>query len=187
MPRYRLRWAVIGCDLDRRAGGTTDAAARARLDGQPLLPPRKGRRPARGLVAERWIAALTSAKAQVEVGTAEDDREAAELSAQLDAWHRAAQLPAGPVRTCFRLVEPEPAEDKAEPGGAGDGDGGLAMPGEDWRVEFALQSTDDPSLMMPAADVWAGRIHGRPGRRDPAPGGGTAGRAGPGRQALPRA
>ena len=134
----------------------TDAAARARLDGQPLLPPRKGRRPARVPVAERWIAALTSAKAQVEVGTAEDEREAAELAAQLDAWHRAAQLPAGPVRTCFRLVEPEPAEDKAEPGGAGDGDGGLAMPGEDWRVEFALQSTEDPSLMMLAADVWAG-------------------------------
>ena len=30
------------------------------------------------------------------------------------------------------------------------------IPDEDWRVEFALQSTDDPSLMMPAADVWAG-------------------------------
>ena len=39
----------------------TDAAARARLAGQPLLPPRKGRRPARIPVAERWIAALTSA------------------------------------------------------------------------------------------------------------------------------
>jgi SNF2 family DNA or RNA helicase len=153
-----------------------DAAARARLAGPPLLAPRKGRRPARIPVAERWIAALTSGDGQVEVATAEDEREAAELAAQLDAWHRAAQLPAGPVRTCFRLVEPEPDEDSPEPdtvpdvaepdpsggagpgppGGGGDGDGGAGAPDEDWRVEFALQSTDDPSLMMPAADVWAG-------------------------------
>ena len=42
----------------------TDAAARARLGGQPLVPPRKGRRPARIPVAERWIAALTSADSQ---------------------------------------------------------------------------------------------------------------------------
>ena len=40
----------------------TDAAARVRLAGQPLLPSRKGRRPARIPVAERWIAALTTAK-----------------------------------------------------------------------------------------------------------------------------
>src|SRR5690348_6701325 len=93
----------------------TDAAARARLGGQPLLQPRKGRRPARIPVAERWIAALTSADAEVEVGTAEDEQEAAELAAQLDAWHGAAQLPAGPVRTCFRLIEPEPTEENAEP------------------------------------------------------------------------
>jgi SNF2 family DNA or RNA helicase len=168
----------------------TDAVARARLSAQAVLPPRKGRRPARLPMAERWITALTSADARVDVGTAEDEQEAAELAAQLDAWHHAAQLPAGPVRTCFRLVEPEPAEDAAEPagdaagpagdsagsaavpdvaepapadgtepgppGGAGDGDGGAGAPEEDWRVEFALQSTDDPSLMMPAADVWAG-------------------------------
>src|SRR4029077_21034701 len=93
----------------------TDAAARARLGGQPLVPPRKGRRPARIPVAERWIAALTSADTKLEVGTAEDEQEAAELAAQLDAWHGAAQLPAGPVRTCFRLLEPGPTEESAEP------------------------------------------------------------------------
>ena len=154
----------------------TDAAARARLGGQPLVPPRKGRRPARIPVAERWIAALTSADTKVEVGTAEDEQEASELAAQLDAWHGAAQLPVGPVRTCFRLIEPEPTEESAEPdavpdvaepalsGGtepgrpsrSGDSDDAAVAQEEDWRVEFALQSTDDPSLMMPAADVWAG-------------------------------
>src|SRR5215831_2529382 len=139
----------------------TDAAARARLAGQPLLPTRRGRQPARIPVAERWIVALTSADGQVEVTTTEDEQEAAELATRLDAWRSAAQLPAGPVRTCFRLVEPEQGEE-AGPGAAknsADATGGGVsqdqVPG-DWRVEFALQSTDDPSLMMPAADVWAG-------------------------------
>src|SRR5262245_5800614 len=143
----------------------TDAAARARLAGQPLLPVRRGRGPARIPVAERWIVALTSVGVQVEVTTTEDEQEAAELAAQLDAWHSAAQLPAGPVRTCFRLVEPELGEEEEEGAGLGvsensaDASGGGGTPDEvpgDWRVEFALQSTDDPSLMMPAADVWAG-------------------------------
>ena len=140
----------------------TDAAVRARLAGQPLLPTRRGRQPARIPVAERWIVALTSADGQVEVTSTEDEQEAAELAAQLDAWHSAAQLPAGPVRTCFRLVEPERGEEEAGPGAAknsADATGGGVAPDQvpgDWRVEFALQSTDDPSLMMSAADVWAG-------------------------------
>ena len=140
----------------------TDAAARAALVGQPMLPARRGRRAARVPVAERWIAALTSAGGQVEITSAEDEREAVELAAQLSAWHTAAQLPVGPVRTCFRLVEPERVAEGAEPdrsASAGDGDNSAGTPDGapgDWRVEFALQSTDDPSLMMPAADVWAG-------------------------------
>ena len=140
----------------------TDAVARARLAGQPLLPARRGRQPARIPVAERWIVALTSVDSQVEVTTTEDEQEAAELAARLDAWHSAAQLPAGPVRTCFRLIEPErgnegvglgAAKNSADAGGSGRTPD--EVPGE-WRVEFALQSTDDPSLMMPAADLLAG-------------------------------
>ena len=119
-----------------------------------------------GRPASRWPSAgswrSTSAGGQVEVTTTEDEQEAAELAAQLDAWHSAAQLPAGPVRTCFRLVEPELGEEAAGLGAAknsADASGSGGTPDEvpgDWRVEFALQSTDDPSLMMPAADVWAG-------------------------------
>jgi SNF2 family DNA or RNA helicase len=140
----------------------TDAVVRARLAGQPLLPARRGRQPARIPVAERWIVALTLDDAQVEVTTTEDGQEAAELAARLDAWHSAAQLPAGPVRTCFRLIEPERGEKGAGLGAAKSsadvrGSGGTPdeVPG-DWRVEFALQSTDDPSLMVSAADVLAG-------------------------------
>jgi len=114
-----------------------DAAARARLPAA-LLPPRRGRTPSRLPAAERYVLALTTTDARLEVVTPQDEAEAAALAAELDAWRDGAQIPAGPVRTCFRLAEP-------------------AAPDSDpWRVEFALQSADDPSLMIPAADIWAG-------------------------------
>jgi hypothetical protein len=119
-----------------------DASARARLGRDPefrLLPARAGRRPSRIPVAERWAAALTGTDAQVPVTTPQDEAEAAELAAALDDWRAAAQAPAGPVRTCFRLVEPGAEPDAAT-----------------WTVELALQSTDDPSLLLPAADIWSG-------------------------------
>ena len=139
----------------------TDAAARANLSGQPgfaLLTPRRGRRPARIPVAERWAAALTSMNPQVAVVTPEDEAEAAALEADLAAWRTAAQVPVGPVRTCFRLVEPWPADPGtagAGTAGAGTAEAGTAA-GSPWLVELALQSTNDPSLLLPAADVWSG-------------------------------
>jgi hypothetical protein len=203
----------------------TDAAARASLSSQPgftLLPARRGRRPARVPVAERWAAALTSANPHVAVTTPEDEAEATALEAELAAWRAAAQVPVGPVRTCFRLVEPEAgAADRAggaaradEAGGAARADeaataaradeaataaradeaGGAARADKaadaadaagpvataqtspdgaanaagqaqvaadpPWAVELALQSTDDPSLLLPAADVWSGATAG---------------------------
>ena len=117
--------------------GLTDAAARTRLPGS-LLPARRGRTPAHIPLAERYVVALTSTDARLDVVTPRDEAEAAKLAAELDAWLDRALIPAGPVRTCFRLTEP-------------------AVPEEDpWRVEFALQSTEDPSLMVSAADIWDG-------------------------------
>ena len=123
-----------------------DASARARLGRDPeygLLPRRSGRRPARIPVVERWAAALTGADSQVPVTTPQDEAEAADLASALDDWRAAAQAPAGPVRTCFRLVEPGAEPDAAT-----------------WTVELALQSTDDPSLLLPAADIWSGESAG---------------------------
>jgi SNF2-related domain/SNF2 Helicase protein/Helicase conserved C-terminal domain len=114
-----------------------DAAARTRLPAS-LLPARRGRTPARISLAERYVVALTDTDARIDVATPQDEAEAAELAAELDAWLDCARIPAGPVRTCFRLAEP-------------------AVPDADpWRVEFALQSAEDPSLMVFAADIWAG-------------------------------
>ena len=138
----------------------TDAAARARLDRArgdwALLPPRRGRRPARIPVAERWTDALLGTDARVPVAGAEDEQEAAGLAAGLTAWRDAAQAPTGPVRTCFRLVEPV-AEAVWEDGTDQDDEvGGDGWDGDSWLVEFSLQSTEDPSLRLSAADIWAG-------------------------------
>jgi SNF2 family DNA or RNA helicase len=133
----------------------TDAAVRARLPA-PLLPPRRGRTPARLPVAERFVLALTTTDARLEVATPLDEAawgELAELAAELDAWRDGAQIPVGPVRTCFRLAEP--ATPEADP----------------WRVEFALQAAEDPSLMISAADVWAGHGAGFLGGAGVSPGG----------------
>src|SRR5262245_38455417 len=135
---------LFGSALD----ALTDAAARARLTA-PLLPVRRGRIPAHLPLAERYVMALTTADARVDVVTPEDEAEAAALAAELGAWRDGAVIPAGPVRTCFRLAEP--AAPEADP----------------WRVEFALQSADDPSLMVSAADVWSGLGAGLAAGRDP--------------------
>ena len=118
-------------------GALTDAAARKRLQA-PLLPARRGRIPAHIPVAERYVVALTSTDARIEVSTPREEAEAADLAAELNAWLDGARMPAGPVRTCFRLIEPADAES------------------DPWLVEFTLQSTEDPSLMIPAAEVWSG-------------------------------
>jgi superfamily II DNA or RNA helicase len=123
-----------------------DCAARTRLQA-PLLPARRGRHPARIDVAERTVAALTTPDARIEVATPRDAAEAEELAQALAEWLASAWLPAGPVRTCFRLREP-PAP--------GTGAAAADDPGDEWNVEFALQSAEDPSLMLKAADVWAG-------------------------------
>jgi superfamily II DNA or RNA helicase len=114
-----------------------DAAARSRLAG--LVPARRGRRPARIPVAERAVVALTDPDPAVPVQDAADEAEARELAAGLSGWLAAARFPSGPVRACFRLAEPGPDDDP-----------------DDWHVDIALQSAADPSLIVTAADVWAG-------------------------------
>ena len=101
--------------LDAALAGLTDAAARARLaaglPGWALLPPRRGRRPAHVPVTERWAAALAGPDPHVMVDAAGGETAAA-LATALAEWRAAAGAPAGPVRTCFRLVEPAAGADQ---------------------------------------------------------------------------
>jgi non-specific serine/threonine protein kinase len=79
-----------------------------------------------------WLRALTGRQRHFSAGPAA----VATLAEELAGWQRDAV--GGAVRACFRLAEP----------GAGD---------EDWRLEFALQAADEPSLVVDADRVWRSR------------------------------
>ncbi|MEU7692355.1 DEAD/DEAH box helicase [Microbispora hainanensis] len=195
-PSARLLAEALAC--------LADAAVRQALPERLL----GGHRPGlRGPLADRWTVALTGDTAALP-GARQEEAEA--LARPLEDWFRAAHQLDGPVRVCFRLVEPLPPEDQPDhetsanpgqtaeraatqtnttartdtaysgPGGraapppagglAGDvrrGAGGEATGAGAWRVEFALQSAEDPSLYVPAPLVWAGEsMPGLPGRPD---------------------
>ena len=123
--------------VDHALAALTDAAARSRLSGTGLLPRRRGRPPRHQPAVEAWLTALTAPDARFEAGI----DEVAELADALAPWAAFGTGPVGPARLTFRLAEPEP-EPAEEPSG--------------WRLEFWLQSLDDPSLLVRAEQVWAG-------------------------------
>lgn len=140
MPPAFQAAAPPGTDDDPRPGQLlhsaldylVDAAVRRQLkaDRVRLVPP--GRyRAADQVAAARWLRALTGQRRF----TAPDGA-AERLASRLAAW--GSRVPrTGGVRVCFRLHEP--ADSDAA-----------------WRLEFLLQATDDPSLLMPATRIWRG-------------------------------
>ena len=119
-----------------------DGCVRQGLAGHAVVPPRQGRRS----TGERWLKALAG-----ENGLFPAEADAlGRLRAALARWRRALALPAdGGLRTCFRLTAPgDAAEGGAVAGGAEDGI---------WKLDFLLQATDDPSLLVPADQVWRTR------------------------------
>jgi SNF2 family DNA or RNA helicase len=152
---YEARWRTVhtGRDADRFAGlyrampGVARAATpgveaaeltRAALDHladarvRAALPGALLDRGTGGEVHD-WLAALGGDEPGLSAGT--DAVEA--LARRLARWAGSGR-PA-PVRTCFRLryVEEYPGE---EVGG--------------WLLEFLLQPVDEPSLLVPAAEIW---------------------------------
>jgi non-specific serine/threonine protein kinase len=124
---------LLDCMVDREV--------RAATRDSPPLRPSTGT--GRGATVERWLRALTAADGRIEDA---DEDELAALNDALARWRRSGEPRTGPLRLCFRLVEPVGPE-------ADDPDG--AATGEDWRLEFLLQPVDEPSLMVLAADVWS--------------------------------
>ena len=123
-----------------------DAAAREALAGSPqLAPPRRGRRPSRLAAAEAWLAALCSPDGRFDADSGELDA----LAEALRPWDDEGTGLTGPARVTFRLTE--------EAAGAAeeDRDAGAGADGGRWRLDFLLQSIADPSLLVPAAQVWA--------------------------------
>ncbi len=111
-----------------------DTVARARL-GSRRLTLRVGARGAGGAAAATlaaWLGALTGRRRRFLA----DQAAVQALTRDLTAWQ--SEAVAGPVRGCFRLVEPDADE-------------------EGWRLEFALQSAEEPSLMVEADRIWRSR------------------------------
>ena len=134
-------------------GALVDACARGALERRTLLPPRGGRRKRPTPLDEVWRAGLASAEPWVEG----DVYELEKLQKALDEWAYPARGSADrEFRTCFRLSEPAALEPETRPGPvAKDGAGGAHDEDAPWRLEILLQSIDDPSLLVPADEVWA--------------------------------
>jgi non-specific serine/threonine protein kinase len=150
-------WAAEPAHEDDGAAGfiraLVDGCVRQGLGGHKLAPTRRGRRPA----AELWLRALAerSGTFTAEGGAAEP------LQAALAAWSRpVAPASRGGVRTCFLLTPPDAdalaASDAlaAAPDGEATQEAPDATPEAPWRLDFLLQSVDDPSLLVTAEEVW---------------------------------
>ena len=156
-----------------------DAGARSRLSGQAMLPPRRGRRPRKTPAVESWLEALNSADGRF---TVHDDSELTALERALGPWTEVGAGQTGPAHATFRLTEVTVATNPQEPlseddvlsrddfevapwseeAPVSDEDPLVAreaaqQPVEtssEWQLEFLLQSTVDPSLLVPAGQVW---------------------------------
>lgn len=128
----------------------TDAAVRDRLArsaAMPLPVPDRPDAPA------ALLHALTGPAPEV---TASGEGLVA-LREALTAWDDVGREQPGAGTALFRLTEVDTMHDPADPGPdvldqTGDG--------TRWEVQFALQSTEDPSLQLEAADVWGGGADG---------------------------
>ncbi|HXV93668.1 MAG TPA: DEAD/DEAH box helicase, partial [Pseudonocardia sp.] len=133
--------------------GLVDAAVRDRLARAAppvaLVPPRRGRAPARPPAVEAWLAALLTPDARVDA----DRRALDALAEALAPWDAVGTEPVGEGRASFRLAEVSTLHDPADPAPDPDDQTGE---GTRWRLEFLLQSTADPSLLVPAEQVWSG-------------------------------
>jgi len=147
---------VLGADprtlVEDALAVLTDAAVRDRLarSGQPvgIVP---ARRPTRSVpITEAWLAALLTPDGHVEASARDLDT----LAGSLTAWDEFGTVPTGEGRASFRLSEVRTLHDPSDPGGDPDDQTG---DGTRWILEFFLQSTADPSLLVPAAQVWSGR------------------------------
>jgi hypothetical protein len=121
-------------------GLMADALIRAEPEARPKIPA--------PTLDDRWLAALIGPTGEIKADAAALD----ELEARLSEWRRPiAVSAASPVRLCFRLEEPPTdTDDDSNTAQA------VTIPDSPWTVRYLLQPHDDPSLLLPAADLWNG-------------------------------
>jgi SNF2 family DNA or RNA helicase len=108
----------------------------ARRSCPSLLPASRSRRSTTYLTS--WLEALSSDDALVDF----PDTELASLAAEIDEWRTGALGLSRKVRTCFRLVPPSDEVMQQ-------------VSNAPWVLEVLLQSVNDPSLVITAAEVWS--------------------------------
>src|SRR5947209_5846462 len=103
-------------------------------------------------VHDQWLHALRSGEG-VMVG---DASELLRLAEQVREWQRPVTAQAAtPFRLCFRLEEPEEQDGETLGGVAAARASSRVSPSRgNWHVRYLLQAADDPSLIVPAAQVW---------------------------------
>jgi non-specific serine/threonine protein kinase len=131
--------------FDRRGRGAVDVLAQvltdivdsvARAGVEPRPFPRSAARTKRPAPLDAVLDALAAASPAM----LPNSHEIRTLAGAVTAWHRRAATGDSGFRTCFRIVPPDDGADTTE--------------GQAWALEVLLQATDDPSLLVPAADVW---------------------------------
>ena len=129
-------------------GTFVDACARSFLFGRFS----RGRQRRRRSVVETWLAGLTGEDPVVRA----DERESAALAERLEEWRRNMERYAAhrTFRTCFRLSVPDESTDALAEASGTDAHGDKPAP-PPWRVEILLQAKDDPSVLVPAEEVWS--------------------------------
>jgi len=116
-----------------RLAEVVDALVRDELAGERLtLVPKRSGRPA---VADAWARSLVSADPWLPASL--DPAKVRALAHAVTAWVRSGAVVGRRVRLCLRVREP--------------------AHGDGWTVELLAQDRDEPSLMLPLGEVWAGR------------------------------
>ena len=147
--RAALRSLLDGPDVDdhrrvaQRLAELVDAEVRARLGAAAVeLTPR---RPGRRTVPETWLHALASDDPWLAGSPAQDRLRAFETA--VHEWVRSGRPLTGRVRLCLRVREPR-VDDGTRP---------VDQAAAEWGVELLAQDADEPSLVVPASEVWSGR------------------------------
>ena len=133
--------AVCRDSFRTSAAGTRAGAGRSRRG--PSAHPGQRHQTA----VEAWLAALASPSGEVDASSGE----LAQLEQLAGEWRSAMASGGGPWRLCFRLREPDDADEPEEADDPDEADGDVEV---GWQVELLLQATDEPSLVVEAGEVW---------------------------------
>ena len=119
-----------------------DGLVRGRLvgSGAQLAP----RRPGRRTVPQAWLESLTRPDPVLPASLSRD--KVAAFAAEISAWIASGAVSLGRQQLCLRVHEPGTHPD-APIGGP-----------DRWWLELLLQDSTEPSLVVPVAELWAGRM-----------------------------